>query len=575
MKVAILADPPDLSSYGLEVFRTWGLAACALVGPDEVRELDVTGSPVLVCPSSSPGDDAGTTAHVVEYARRGGTVVCLVPRGDLARATGLDPRGSAEGFLRLRLTGPPAAGLAGEIVPLPGPIGVYGSAPGATVEAWISVSGDGSAEVPALVRTGVGSGWMVAFCFDLLGCVLRLRQGDPNRAEAIPPGDTCGRPSHLAVDLGPHEAGWVPYADLLGRLLVDISHRALGAPVPLLWHLPDAAPGIILFSGDEDNAEISWNDEELDSVASAGGRMSLYVIPTRTRSTRSDILRYAAHHDVGPHPDLRPLDGEPLTARLEELERQILLFGERYGIQPRTLRNHSTVWPGYLHPVEVMQRLGVRMEGNYFSGTFLRGRDPAPYTAFGAAMPMRFCTPEGGVLDMFQQHTQHADDVYFGDTEYSYHYSPEQYRPILDRMLTDICTRFHTPYAVCIHPSNWVRFSRPHGRELLRQAGERGLPIWSFDQWSSFCDARSGWTVEDLEWDGAQLECLLAGEHPVQALSIALPARYGDAPLGAVLVDGERVPVEIAPRYGGPTAFVRMGSGATQARLSATYGGSE
>ena len=81
--------------------------------------------------------------------------------------------------------------------------------------------------------------------------------------------------------------------------------------------------------------------------------------------------------------------------------------------------------------------------------------------------------------------------------------------------------------------------------------------------------------MEDLRWDGAHLECLLAGERFPQALSIALPTRYGDAPLGAVEVDGERVPVETAPRYGVATAFVRMGSGATKARLSATYGGPE
>ena len=79
-----------------------------------------------------------------------------------------------------------------------------------------------------------------------------------------------------------------------------------------------------------------------------------------------------------------------------------------------------------------------------------------------------------------------TDDGMFGPSDYSYKLSPEVFSGVLRRIFTDITTRFHTPYGVCIHPSNWVKFSRLQGRELLRQGREFGLPIWSFDQWSEF-----------------------------------------------------------------------------------------
>ena len=93
---------------------------------------------------------------------------------------------------------------------------------------------------------------------------------------------------------------------------------------------------------------------------------------------------------------------------------------------------------------------------------------------------------------MHQQHTHTMDDVYFGPewVAYSYRLSPPQWEAILARVFDEVVGRFHVPHAVCIHPSNWVRFSEPQGRALLRQAGERGMPIWSYDQWLGFWESR-------------------------------------------------------------------------------------
>jgi hypothetical protein len=579
MNVGILRNPSDLSAYLCEILKTWGLALSQFVQPDSLSALDPATMPVLVCPTADQGETippSGQTrplsASIIDYARRGGTVVCFVPRGELARAAGLENQGAKDGPLCLRITTHPAAGLAGESLPVVGNAETYSCTPQARVLAYLSHPGRFEGESLGIVETRAGRGRIVAFAFDLPLCVLLLRQGDPQRTERIPRGDSCARPSHMAVELGSHDAAWTPFADLLARLLVDVVRERMPVPVPLLSHLPGTAPGVLLYSGDEDGAEIAWNDEELDYVAKAGGRMNLYLIPIRTESTDADVQRYLAHHDVGPHPDLRPWDGRPVDERLAEFERQILLFEDMFRVKARTLRNHSTAWAGYLEPIEIMEKLGVSMDANYFSGGYKRNRQSAPYAAFGAAMPMHFCRPDGHLLNVYQQHTHLSDDVVFGSADYSYKYAAAQYSVILDRILTDILTRFHTPYAVCIHPSNWVRFSRPHGQELLRQAAARGLPIWSFDQWSAFWRARDTWEFSQLDWDGASLQFTLAGSDDHDALCFTLPVKYAGASLGQVQVDQDITEWQRQTRYGKDLALVPVPAGRRTVCVSTTYG---
>ena len=565
MRVGILSDGPDLSSYLAEMFNTWGLVLYEMVGPDRISKLDPEDAPVVVCPASQ------SSSSLVDFARRGGTVICLLPEGPLAEAAGLVYEGEKETPLRLRVTAYPAAGMAGERFPIVGRAKNYSPAPEVQVLGYFSYTDRYKGESVGITETVVGRGRVVAFAFDLALCVLLLRQGDPNRAEVVPEGTGCARPSSLAIDIGPLDSGWVPFADLLSRLLVDTVRRYLPGPVPLLSHLPGTAPSILLYSGDEDNADVASNDAEFECVAAAGGRMNLYIIPNRTKSKALDVERYRVQHDVGPHPDLRPLDGCSVSERLTEFERQIRMFQDRFDTPARSLRNHCTAWAGYLEPVEVMEKLGVGMDGNYFSGTYGYSREDAPYAAFGGAMPMRFCWPDGRALNVFQQHTQLADDIMFGTADYSYRLSPQVFAAMLDRIFADIETRFHTPYGVCIHPGNWVRFSRPQGRELLRQANERRFPIWSFDEWLAFWEARDTWRFNGMTRKGATLQFALEGKRPHDALCLAIPVKDSETSLAEVMLDGERAEWQTVRRYGEDLALVPVLIGRTTASVSVVY----
>jgi hypothetical protein len=557
VKAAILDDGRGLAAYLEEICLAWGLLACRRIGPEALPGLTPDRAPVLVCPAGA-GERAG---DLLDYVRRGGALLCFMPEGELAGAAGLEAEGEKEPPLRLRLSALQGPGLAGEALPVVGRAVNYRCREEAGVLAYLSHPGRYHGESPGLVETRLGRGRIAAFAFDLGLCVLLLRQGDPRRAEQLPPGDRCARPSHLAADIGPHDAAWIPYADLLARLFVEVICRLFPAPVPLLWHLPEGAAGLLLYSGDEDGAEVAWNDEQLGRVAGAGGRMNLYLIPDQSRSTREDVRRYAAAHDLGPHPNLRPLDGQPVARRLEEFERQIRRFTEQFGMPARSLRNHCTAWAGYLEPVEVMERLGVGMEGNYFSGTYLRDRQSAPYAGFGGAMAMRFCRPDGRLLEVFQQHTHLADDVLFGASDYSYKLSAAQFEGVLERTLGELKTRFHTPYAVCVHPSNWVKFSGSQGQALLRQAAAGGLPVWSFDQWLAFCRARRSWTLERLAWEGGDLRFALAAEEDRADLCLAVPRHWGGRSVAGVEMAGKPAAWESRVFHGRPAALIRVKAG--------------
>jgi hypothetical protein len=389
-------------------------------------------------------------------------------------------------------------------------------------------------QVPGLLRSPLGAGALLAYAFDLPRSILLCRQGDPAKAEVHPP-DDCARPLYMACDLGTHQAAWLPFADLLARSLVDLirAHTPPGtAPMPLLWHLPGDAPSVLLYSGDEDYAPVAANDEELETVSSFGGRMDLYIIPEATHSTPVDVKRYTQRHDLGVHADIRPLDGKPVAERLACLERQIKLFTETYGIKPTTLRQHCLAWAGYLEPIELYERLGIRMESNYYNFGYRHDRAPGIYAPFGGAMPMRFCDPsapgKGRLLEVFQQHGHLMDDCWFAprSSDYSHRVGPRAFEGVAARIFDDATQRFHTPLGTCMHPGNWVKFSRDHGTALLREANQRGVPIWSFTQWCDWWDARDTWRIEAWEWDGTTLRCELRGTRAVEGLSVMLPGRW-------------------------------------------------
>jgi hypothetical protein len=568
MRVAILSDPPDLSPYLQEILKTWGCFVSETISPGELGHLDPVNHPILICPAGSPE----APEALIGYVEKGGNAICFLPQGDVAKAAGLLGNDEKEPPLRLRVTSFSVPGLAGESLPVVGKAQSFEPGPEARPLAYLYHPGRYLDESPGITEISLGLGRITAFAFDLPLAVLYQRQGDPQLAEVLPAGEVFYRPAYLAADAGPNDSSWIPYTDLLCQVLVANVRRLFPSPCPTLWHLPGKAAGMILYSGDEDFAPISNNDDQQDSVIRGAGRMNLYIIPGHTRSSREDVDRYRENHDVGPHPDLRPLDGRPVQERLADFEHQIRLFEEKFGVKARSLRNHCTAWAGYLEPVEIMERLGIGMDANYLYGTLLLDRADGPYSGFGAAMPMRFCQPDGRLFSVFQQHTHLMDDLMFLPQQYySFKLAPEQYETMLKRIIADMVTRFHSPYAVCIHPSNWAKFSRPQSQALLQQASEADLPIWSNDQWLHFWEDRDALEINDLSWDGATLECSVSGIRGRDDISLNLPTEFAGVKLQKIEIGGQSAILESEIRYGGTEGFTLLPRGEEQLKVRAEF----
>ena len=569
MKIGILTHPPDLSDYVAEIFKTWGLAAFDRIGEEQVEALDPETTPVLVCPAAERDDR--TNEDLIGYARRGGAVVTFLPGGILADAAGLACEGAKAAPLRLRPVRYPPGGVSGEDFPVVGAAGHYIRQSDAGVGiAYLYHPDAYEGESVGIFETPYGKGRILAFAFDLPACVFTLRQGDPCQIERAVGGNV--RADSIGIDLGPADSGLLPFADLLARWLVELVSRFVPAPVPLLWHLPGEATAIVLYSGDEDGADLSATAQEFREVTAAGARMNLYIIPIGTDSTAADVQRYLKDHDVGPHPNLRSMDERPIAERVAEFERQILLFEEMYGFKPRSVRNHCLSWAGYMELVEAQARLGIRMDANYLCSAYMRDRCSSPYHLRGAAMPMRFCHPDGRLIDVLQQHTHLSDDVWFQENApKSFHYSPEMYDALAGRILDDSATRFHVPYGVILHPGNWVRFSRPHGLVLLEKAAERNIPVWSYDQWCDFWLLRDRWRVARLSWRDHTLTFTATGAPDDGNLRWLIPAAFGGEALEQVRVDDRPAPFEIVNRYGQDFAQVALGNGIDSCEISAVY----
>lgn len=487
------------------------------------------------------------------FLQAGGQVVAIRPAAALCGLAGLKPVAEKYGQARLRLTTPLCFGARGEPLWTLGARTVYEGAPPASVLAYLFEPGDFDSEAPGLFRLPVGEGSLTVFAYDVSLCIARLRQGSPERVGMQPPGDPVPRSIHLHEPNPPHDAGWRPTADLHAALFCDVVKELLGrnAPVPALWHLPEGAPAIVIFSGDEDGSEQSANRSEMALLENNGGAMSLYVIQDGTSMTGELAAQYTARgHAISVHPNLVPTVGQPQAAQIAKAESDVRGFQEKFGQPARTVRNHNTMWPGYLDIPELWQQLGIGMDGNCMATLFKMSPDVGPYININAALPLPFVREDGSLIDVYQQPTHYNDDVFSHPTVgYSQKFKPTQFARIAERILEDAARFYHAPFCVNFHPCNYVNFATEAAESILESAGHWGAPVWSLDQWHDFWRARSSWQCDNIQWNGNRLSFNMHGSC-CNGLTLTLPAAWQGSQFERLNLDGQEVEVARVERYG-------------------------
>jgi hypothetical protein len=75
------------------------------------------------------------------------------------------------------------------------------------------------------------------------------------------------------------------------------------------------------------------------------------------------------------------------------------------------------------------------------------------------------------------------------------------------------------------------------------------LPIWSFDQWLDFVEARRRWRISNWQWQNQQLRFTVQGDTEHHALSLLLPAEHMGSRLKAVSVEDQPIAYKLITRY--------------------------
>jgi hypothetical protein len=563
MKIIIAPSiPADSSPYLQEILTAFGICFAERgTVADPQRDL-------LLLPRGAEASSAES------FLKAGGNVIAIQPGGSLLRLAGLERSRETDMPTRLRLTQAVCPAVRGESLWTLGPAHWYAPKPGPNVVGYLTDLTQQAVETVAISECEAGTGRLVVFAYDPAECIARLRQGDPKRANTLPPGLRTPRATFLQYPNPPADTFWRPTADLHALVLCGMVERLLArrAPVPRLWHLPDARPAIVLFSGDEDGGTQEANDQQMRDLESVGGAMSLYVVPEGTSITRALIEEYTRRgHTISVHPDLVPTAGQPPAAQLARAEQQARSFHDRFQWPVRTLRNHCYMWPGYLELPELWERLGVGMDGNTTATLYGLSSEHGPYVNIHAAVPLRYVREDGRLIDVFQQPTHINDDLAAHPLkEYSLKYTPGEFDQVAERMLDDAVRFYHSPICANFHPCNYVKFSGEHGRALMRRAHGLSLPIWSLDHWHDFWRARSSWRMSEHAWDETQLRFLLSGPR-CDGLSVVLPLQMNGKSLRSVTANGTPLRWETARCHGRPVAQIVLPAGASEVRVGAEY----
>ncbi|MCI0380647.1 MAG: GNAT family N-acetyltransferase [Gemmataceae bacterium] len=200
--------------------------------------------------------------------------------------------------------------------------------------------------------------------------ILRHTQGDPKQARkgqgAACHGYAHERAEYLFEPQLLPEFRSTPWADRLGFAIVRALARATGWP--LVEPLPGGARGLVLLSGDDDQAALACYREQLELVGDFP--ITYFLLPFTKHTPQSlaalpSTVEFGLHVDALDHPDRY----EEICARQADAVRDLT------GKEVRTVRNHGFLNRGYLGHVRAWQDNGLALDVNYsgLDGTALCG----------------------------------------------------------------------------------------------------------------------------------------------------------------------------------------------------------
>ena len=309
---------------------------------------------------------------------------------------------------------------------------------------------------------------------DVAGEILRYRQGDPAKAQRESDRSKYGfdyieRPNYLYEGQVLAEQPSIPWADRLGFLLAR--QLAILCGLPLIEPLPDGLRGLIVLTGDDDQAYLEKYAEQLRLI----GKMPItYFLHPKTRHTSQTISTMPSSVEFGLHPDAleEPNDYQRLCSE------QHAKLSQMTGRPLRLVRNHGFLNQGYLGHLAAWEAVGLRLDVNLpgVDGTVLNG----------SLLPMRVQRPDGSWSKHWSLLSLFGDGMLYalGLDE------PRAVRRI-EKVARQIEGENPGVIVFNFHPQNVADTRRLH-RAVRRLAQRRGWAAWGLDSyltWLEMCDS--------------------------------------------------------------------------------------
>lgn len=385
-----------------------------------------------------------------------------------------------------------------------------------------------------------GSGAAAFFGYDLAETIVLFHQGRPEHSStgADPDANRDGKfaPDDFFEGMRDFHLRHVPQADVHQDILVRLLQGLMAdaVPLPRLWHFPAAAPALLFVDGDGDS--MTWEDLDwvVENTEEFGARYTLYLMteqietfdPERIAALRARGHEFGVHPWVGVQPDL-----DTWGKGLADI---ITAFTDKFGYRPTSTRAHSVIFPGWDENPKLLADHGLRMETSFACGY----RYQSGY-ANGSALPAKFISRDGQVLDCYEQSTVQTED---GSASHKCLLPPldeQQAFALARKLMHELAQRYHGVFHPYFHPRNLAGRGavacQTWYREVLRTARDLGMPSLNATEWLAFSDARRAVTISDRQWQDGSLHFTLAGPLPVAGLTVLLPACSGMTPASATV----------------------------------------
>jgi hypothetical protein len=481
-----------------------------------------------------------------DFVASGGNLVALRPPREMGALFGLKPstginKRVRDQYVELEREHPLATGVPAPTLQFNGEADIYLPA-GADTLAWLSGEFGRKTGYPAVVtHQSPAGGKTAAFTYDLAASTVLFHQGRPENASDGPRADSDGDdrwiPNDLFVGHLDARLKYVPQADVHQDLLVRILNWMFGLPVPRLWYFPHGTPAIAYLNGDSDEMVLDDYLKVVDTVERFGGRYALYILQEHHALLDPELQRDLQRrgHALGHHIVLEWLTGIDEAKR--QFDAEFESFRQRYGYTPLSNRGHCLIWPGWTKLAEWLAAIGVRMDQDFIPRRFYRHG-----YINGSALPVKFMTQEGTILDLYEQNTHITDDGSEFDEKFLVSgYTRQDVLDVAYAMLDDCVEKYHGVFQASFHPHLTVERVMWLLEAVVKRCWERNVPMIGADEWVRFNDARRAVRFEPLKWlaDLKRLTFTIRSKAAIEGLPVLLPAQHDGAFLTAVRVNGE------------------------------------